>query len=71
VERPTGLGQRDAISAAIKQRYTQLALQVFHRRRHRWLGTPQLLGGRLKRSFADHGVKAFELMQRHVHRVSL
>jgi len=45
VKRASGLGQADAIAAAVEQAQSQLLFEIFDRERDRRLGSPQRLGG--------------------------
>ena len=67
VERSPGLGQADAIAAAIEQAQAQLAFEVLHRERDRGLGTPHPGSGRLEAALAHHRVEAEQLVDRNVH----
>jgi hypothetical protein len=67
VERSSGLGQADAIAAAIEQAQSQLAFEVLHRERDRGLGAPHLRRGRLEAALADDRVEAQQLVDRHIH----
>jgi hypothetical protein len=64
VKRSPGLGQRDAIPAAIQQAQPQLSFEIFDGRRDRRLRPEELFGGRLEAALGDHGVEAEELVDR-------
>jgi hypothetical protein len=60
-----GGGQAQAPALPGKQRHTDLALESRQRRRHRWLGDDELLGGRPDRSRLRDREEGPQLAERH------
>jgi hypothetical protein len=66
VEGAPGVGQGDAIAAAVQQGEAELCLQVLHGGEDGRMGAMQLRGRSLEAALADDSVEAQKLMDRGV-----